>query len=231
MKKFFLIVAMTLLHFTIYAHALWIETNATGRKGQVQEVKIYYGEYAEFSPEKLSDWYSDVKEFTLWLVSPDGQKSRLTTSPREDHYTAAFTPDREGVYTLQVSHSAKDLGGTTVYQFNTSATVTVGKNAMADISSNSNPLKFQLKTGRVNQPVTVRAFFKDAVSDKMHVTVFAPGGWTKQITGTNGTAEFVPEWKGKYMIEVSRDDEEKGTHHGNEYTGIWRCATYLVEIK
>lgn len=231
MKKIFLSMAMLMLSVSIYAHALWIETNATGKKGQVQEVKVFYGEYAEFSPEKVKDWYSNVKEFELWLVSPDGQKTRLTTSPQEDHYTASFTPGKDGVYTLQVSHSAKDLGRTTIYQFNTSATVTVGKNEASDIKNNSNPLKFQLKNGKVNEPVTIQGFYKDAASDKMSVTVFSPKGWTKQIEGKNGVAEFVPEWKGKYMIEISRSDEEKGEHYGKEYTGIWRCATYLVEIK
>ncbi len=29
------------------AHALWIETAVKGKKGQEQEVKIYYGEYEE----------------------------------------------------------------------------------------------------------------------------------------------------------------------------------------
>ncbi|MFT4017936.1 MAG: DUF4198 domain-containing protein [Agriterribacter sp.] len=231
MKKLFVSTAMLLLSVSIYAHALWIETNATGKKGQQQDVKIFYGEYAEFSPEKVKDWYSDVKDFTLWLVAPDGQKKQLTTSPQEDHYTASFTPDKDGVYILQVSHSAKDLGRTTVYQFNTSAIVAVGKNETADVKHNLNPLKFQLKAGKVNEPVTIQAFYKDAVSEKMSVTVFSPKGWTKQIEGKNGIAEFVPEWKGKYMIEVSRSDDEKGEHHGKEYTGIWRCATYLVEIK
>ncbi|MBX3252819.1 MAG: hypothetical protein KF862_01660 [Chitinophagaceae bacterium] len=231
MKKFFLSIVLMMLTFSIYAHALWIETNATGKKGQAQEVKIFYGEYAEFSPEKVKDWYSDVKEFELWLVSPDGQKAKLGTSAKEDHYSTTFTPDKDGVYTLQVSHSAKDLGRTTVYQFNTSAIVAVGKNEAADIKNNSNPLKFQLKSGKVNEPVTIQGFYKDAASEKMSVTVFSPKGWTRQIEGKNGVAEFVPEWKGKYMIEISRSDDEKGEHYGKEYTGIWRCATYLVEIK
>lgn len=231
MRKIFLSIIFFTIASGLYAHALWIETNATGKKGQAQDVKIFYGEYAEFSPEKVKDWYSDVKEFELLLTAPDGQKTKLATSPQEDHYTAAFTPDKDGVYTLQVSHSAKDLGRTTIYQFNTSATVAVGKNEAADIKNNNNPLKFQLKSGKVNEPVTIQGFFKDAASEKMSVTVFSPKGWTKQIEGKNGVAGFVPEWKGKYMIEVSRSDEEKGEHYGKEYTGIWRCATYLVEIK
>lgn len=231
MKKLLFSLLFIAATTSIYAHALWIETNANGKKGQQQDVKIFYGEYAEFSPEKIKDWYSDVKDFTLWLVAPDGQKTKLNTSANEDHYTAAFTPDKDGVYTLQVSHSAKDLGGTTVYQFNTSAVVAVGKNEVADIKSNTNPLKFQVKTGKVNEPVNIQGFFNDATSEKLSVTVFSPKGWTKQIEGKNGIAEFVPEWKGKYMIEVSRMDEGKGEHNGKEYTGIWRCATYLIDIK
>lgn len=231
MRKILLSILFFAITSGLYAHALWIETNATGKKGQVQDVKVFYGEYAEFSPEKVKDWYSDVKDFELWLVTPDGKKTKLATSPQEDHYAAAFIPGKDGVYTLQVSHSAKDLGRTTIYQFNTSATVAVGKKEAADIKNNSNPLKFQLKSGRVNEPVIIEGFFKDAAADKMSVTVFSPKGWTKQIEGKNGMAEFVPEWKGKYMVEVSRSDEETGEHYGKAYTGVWRCATYLVEIK
>ncbi len=51
--------------------------------------------------------------------SPRRTKNKIKHLTKEDHYTASFTPIRTSVYTLQVSHSAKDLGRTTLYQFNT----------------------------------------------------------------------------------------------------------------
>lgn len=231
MKKIFFGIFLLTLSSNIFAHALWIETRAAGQKGQAQEAKIFYGEYAEFSPEKVKDWYSDVKDFSLWLVSPDNQKTKIDATAKDDHYTASFTPDKEGQYTLLISHDAKDLGHTTLYQFNTSAVVTVGKSAATNLEANSNPLKFSSKGNNLKQAITVQGFYKNAASEKLNVTVFSPNGWTKQLEGKNGVVEFVPEWKGKYMIEVSRSDDDKGEHHGKEYTGIWRCATYLIEVK
>lgn len=232
MKNILASVLLLFVSSEIFAHALWIETNATGRKGQAQEIKVFYGEYAEFSPEKVKDWYSDVKDFTLWLVTPDGQKTKLTATAAENYFAASFTPDKDGQYTLLISHDAKDLGKTTLYQFNTSAIVTVGAAKVLSTEANSNPLKFSLQQARLNQPVALQAFFKNAPSEKVNITVFSPRGWTKELKGnSSGMAEFVPEWKGKYMIEVSRTDEAKGEHHGKEYTGIWRCATYLVDVQ
>ena len=78
------------------------------------------------TPEKIADWYSDVKSFDLWLISPNQQKTKLIVTPGTDTYTAELTPEQNGVYTLAVGHATKELGGITNYQFNATAAVTVG---------------------------------------------------------------------------------------------------------
>lgn len=217
------------------AHTLWIETANTGVKGKPQEVKIYYGEYAEQSPEKPGEWYSDVKEFTLWLIGPDQQAVKLPCTQADNHFMATFTPETEGVYTLAVSHSAKDLGGTTKYQFNAGAVVTVGKAVVpASPAFNNNELRIFAepgKTAKVNKPLSLKGIFKDQPSGKLHVVVFSPSGWSRKIsTDENGVAAFVPLWPGRYMIEASKSEKEEGAHHGKDYKAVWRCATISFDV-
>lgn len=232
MKSLALFVIGLFAGMSTFAHALWIETNPLGQKGKLHEIKVFYGEYAEGKPEKLEDWFSDMKEFTLWLVSADNQRIQLPVAAAEDHFTASFIPETEGQYCLQISHYAKDLGRTTKYQFNTSAIVTVGKAVTNDLAANHNPLKFSVKGGKLKQPVVLNGFFNDAATGGMDFTIFSPGGWTKTVAGdATGSVQFVPEWKGKYMIEISRTDNEKGEHNGKQYERVWRCATYFLEVK
>lgn len=232
MKSLLFFAAALFCSQAIFAHALWIETSSTGQKGKAHEVRVYYGEYSEGKPDKVADWYSDMKEFSLWLVTADNQRIQLPVNAAEDHFTARFTPEKEGLYYLQISHEAKDLGRTTKYQFNTSAAVRVGKNVPEVLSANHNPLKFSMNGNKVKQPVAVRGFFNNAPSGQMTVTVVSPKGWTKEIKGNSeGLAEFVPEWAGRYMIEISRTDEEKGDHHGKSFDHVWRCATYFLDVK
>ena len=116
--KFYKVLTLSLLLFLtsytqILAHALWIETNTTGKIGQKQEVKIYFGEYAVDERDSVTKWYSNVKDFTIWIVAPDKQKVQLSTTAAVNYYQTSFTPDNEGVYTLMIAYEAKDLGGTT----------------------------------------------------------------------------------------------------------------------
>ncbi|MCW3466778.1 DUF4198 domain-containing protein [Chitinophaga nivalis] len=218
----------------VFAHMLWIETQLTGTKGKEQQVKIYYGEYTEHTPEKVSDWYSDVKTFTLWLIGPDKQKTKLTCTPGADHFTASFTPATDGVYTLAVSHDARELGGTTKYQFNASATVAVGKTAVATETVTGHELTAFTGAGKVfkvNKPVAVKTSFKSTPTEKIQVAVFSPSGWnTTIVTDAAGVATFVPLWPGKYMLEATNMHTEDGTLYENKYNGVWRNATIAFEV-
>ncbi len=115
-----------------------------------------------------------------------------------------------------ISHEAKDLGRTTKYQFNTSATVKIGSGVAA--ATISNPLCATVQGNKLKKPVRINGFFKDQQADKFTATIFSLAGWTKEISSDNqGFVEFTPEWAGKYMIEISRTDEEKGDHNGKAF--------------
>ena len=218
----------------LFAHALWIETSTTGKAGQKQTVKIIYSE-PDDKPEKLADWFSDVKEFELWLTTPDKQKLKLVTVAGEDHFTSEFTPEKDGVYTLSISKAAKELGGSTIYEFNASAIVKVGKSlAGNDAAFNGNNIHVfadASKTYKANQPLNLTTILKGKPTEKLHVGVSSPSGWNKNISSdASGVASFTPIWPGTYKIEASTSEKAEGDHFGKPYDSIWRCATLLVDV-
>lgn len=237
MKKTIILSLTLLLSFvttSIFAHALWIETAATGKVGQKQPVKIFYGEYADLGRDSVATWYSDVKEFSLWLVGPDNKKTQLTVTPGLNYFEGSFTPGQNGSYTLMVSHEAKELGGTTKYHFLSSATVSVG-NAAPVSSQNDNALRLHLddvSSLKVKKAIKMTAFLHQAVAPKKAVTVFSPIGWSKEFyTDANGAFEFTPLWAGRYVVEISDMDKTPGQHNGKDYKATWKGATYSFEIK
>jgi len=235
-RNILLIISLFFIHTSgLLAHALWIETSTVGKAGQKQAIKIVYAEPND-KPEKIADWYSDVPEFTLWLTGPDKQKVKLPTKAESDHFTAAFTPEKDGVYTLSISHTARELGGKTKYQFNASAIVSVGKSlAGNDPSLNTNDISVYADAGQViklNKPFQLTGIFKEKPSENLSVAVHSPSGWNKALsTNGQGVTEFTPIWPGKYSIEASKTEKEEGEHNGKNYTSIWRCATLLVDVK
>lgn len=231
LKKLTLLASAILLSAgNIFAHALWIQTAPVGKAGQKQSVKIIYAEPGE-TPEKLADWYSDVKEFELWLTGPDQKKVKLATTAGADHFTSEFTPETDGVYTLSVGHTSKDLGGKTVYQFNANAVVNVGKTVTNNPSSANELSVFPASAAKVNKPVNLKGLFKNAPFDKLYITVTSPSGWSKQIaTDEKGLAEFVPIWPGVYFVEASKSWKEAGKLHDKDYESFWRAATLVLNV-
>ncbi|QDH80539.1 DUF4198 domain-containing protein [Echinicola soli] len=215
------------------AHALWIETAVDGKKGKEQQVKIFYGEYGEGVIEKVDDWYSDVKEFELWLIDPQGNKTLLETSPSSDHFNASFTPSMDGVYRLQIGHSAKDLGGEYIYQFNTASQVWVGKAKETSVEGPKTDLALVMTSpdkGGLKNPLHFKVLFKGEAKEGVTVAVDGPTGWSKEYTtDTNGEIVVETPWKGQYIVEAVDTEETSGEHFGASYEFIWRCATQSIK--
>lgn len=229
MKALLLALLLTFGSSQLFAHALWIETASSAKAGQAQEVKVYYGEYATNEREETAKWYSNVKDFTLWLTAPGQEKIKLTTTPGSNFYSAAFTPEANGHYVLTVSHEAAELGGTTKYEFIAAAVVTVGKAAAVDIAAipvTLNVHTAEAKTYKVNAPVQIKAVANGKPLAKTTVSIFSPEGWTKEITtDENGAFSFNPLWAGRYVLEVSKKEKMEGTHNGKAFTAAWQGAT------
>lgn len=243
MKKINILLLTLLLSVTttsIFAHALWIETASSGKVGQKQTVKVFYGEYVANERDSVAKWYSDVKDFTLWLVGPDQKKTQLVLIPEVNHFESSFTPESNGAYTVMVSHEAAELGGTTKYHFLSSASISVGKivtlgKAGTVSAQNANALKLHIDdvlSAKVNKPLQLKAFLKDVAAKGKTVSVFSPNGWAKELTtDANGVAEFTPLWAGRYVVEVTDLDKTAGQHNGKDYKATWKGATYSFELK
>ncbi len=225
------LILFTLCSKAIFAHALWIETNSLGTKGQAHEVKVYYGEYASQEIDPVDKWYSDVKEFTIWLTTPNQEKIQLQKNPAADYIASSFVPTEEGVYTLTIAHAAKDLGGTTKYEFSSTALVAVGEGTLQ-------PLDLSLY---VQVPPTI--YSKDGVVDAVviqngqpladaEVSVMSGEGWTKVFkTNTAGKISFPAIWKGNYVVEASHVEKKEGVWHEKPFKRTWQGATTFVQVQ
>jgi uncharacterized GH25 family protein len=218
----------------LFAHALWIETSTNGKIGASHNVKVFYGEYVTNERDSVAKWYSDVKDFSLWLTAPGKEKIKLKTTPGTNFYSASFIPESDGVYVLTVVHEAKELGGTTKYEFSSLATVAVGKVSAVNASSISNPLHASVTDAKVyksNAPVKIKAVLNGKALAGKNVSVLSPEGWSKEYkTDENGMIEFSPIWPGRYVLEASNYQEVTGEHHGKNYTAAWQGATSSFEV-
>lgn len=234
MNKLKTLVLSLLLMFSVnqlFAHALFIKTAANGKKGTAQEVKVFYGEPGDNQPEKLGDWWSDTKEFSLWLINPQGEKEQLKVTPKEDHFVASFTPAADGVYTLSISHTVKQIAVKTQYQFNAAALVSVGKanvgNSALANKADLGVFVDALASLKAGKAITLSSHLKTQPAADVAVSVFAPKGWTKQVkTGADGKTTFIPEWPGAYLLEAAKNEKVQG----QEFESIERIATLGIAV-
>jgi len=204
------------------AHCIWIETPPAGTAGQRHEARIYYGEYVQGLHESLDGNFRDMKDLTVWLLVPGKQKVSLPLQEKGDHFEVYFTPDQDGVYTLQLENThiklydTRGSMGVLKPAFYATATVEVGHGATSlaavAIDNPVNVGSLPAKKYSVNGTVTVAASFNGKPIGKSTITVFSPAGWSKELTADEkGIASFTPEWKGRYIVEVIYFDKTPGT--------------------
>jgi len=236
LRSIFIMLLFSAIANELSAHAVWIETAAHGKIGQSQEVKVYFGEYGQDERDKVEKWYSDLKDLTLWLVGPDGTKTQLPTTIGENVSQASFTPQKDGIYSLQISHKSKDLHEGTQYEFLASSHVFVGKttNQIDPASSNHELQVFPLEgtAWKTGAAVKVQVLHQKNAKSGSTVQVFSPSGWSRELTtAEDGTISFVPLWPGKYVLEASNFSKDPGEANGNQYKALWQGSTYSFEVK
>ncbi|SHG89275.1 DUF4198 domain-containing protein [Flavobacterium johnsoniae] len=238
-KTFKLITFAFLMFFTapqLFAHALWIETKATGTKGKAQEISIYFGEFSDNDITKADKWFSDLKDFSLVVISPSKKETKLTSKALDNKYQAFFTPTEDGVYTIVMQHTVKDVYGTMKLDYNSSATVVVGNKAAGNnITANTNKIAVfseNADTAKKDAKVTGVASYDGAIAKEAKIKVIAPNGWEKELwTNDKGEFSFTPIWSGNYMVEYAHTDKSAGEHNGKKYDEIWKMATYQIVVK
>lgn len=228
-----LVIASTLSGNTASAHALWIATPPTAHINQPHHIQVFYGEYATQEIEPVGKWYSDVKDFTLWLTTPDQQKIQLEKQENPNFFQSSFTPSQDGIYTLTIVHTTKDLGGTTRLEFSSTSFVTVG-NIHLNAPVSNVPLHVYIKPTTYKKDQQVDAIIYDGNTPlaNAEIIVMSEQGWSKVFRAdANGQLSFPVLWSGNYVIEASHSYTEDGIWHGKPYERIWRGATTFLKVK
>ncbi|WP_152425063.1 hypothetical protein [Nafulsella turpanensis] len=205
--------------------------------GKKQEVRIYYSEFKDRTFEKVADWYSDVADFKLWLVQPNGKRVQLPTQAQEDHFTASFVPEQAGSYRLEIGHTAGDPGEGTAYQFNAFAQAWAGEPLEAKrlpVGAAQPELVLAEELQLTAKPATkvFRSYFKGEPVGGISATLFLPSGKTETITSNaEGLLEVELKEKGIYFLEATTYHEsEAGRTKKAPYQSVWRCATQKIEF-
>jgi len=236
LKKITLFLFMLVASPQLFAHALWIETKATGTKGKAQEISVYFGEFSDNDITKADKWFSDLKDFTLVVISPSKKETKLTAKALDNKYQAFFTPDEDGVYTIVMHHKVKDVYGTMVLDYNSSATVTVGNTIKGnEATANTNIISVFAKdvtAAKQKTKININALYEGKEAKEQKMKVIAPNGWEKELwSNDKGEISFTPIWPGNYMVEFAYTEKASGEHNGKKYDEIWKMATYLITVK
>lgn len=234
-KKYLIVALLVLSISKLSAHAIWLETNTTGQIGKAQDVLVFLGEYGDNERDSLQNWFSNTKDFELFLIAPDGTRKKLNATPNGNSFKASFTPEVAGTYTLSIDHTIKDIYGGNKIRYSALGTVKVNKTATgADNLKQNKGLVVVVadKAHKVNAAENVKLLYNtSAAPHGGAVTVQSPAGWSKKFEAKNGEVTFSPFWAGRYMLEGTYSEKEKGTHEGAEYTGVWHCVTYCLDVE
>lgn len=227
---FFLAFSVT----STFAHALWIETSSTGKKGQPQDVRVFFGEYEANEPDSAAKWFSNLKQFKLVLTAPNGTTKILTAAADVTFFKASFTPDQDGTYKLSVVHEVADVYEHAKIEYYAFADVAVGKSKInsafpAEATLTIRPEKQVLKVGESS---VHKVIYKDAAFAKQKLTlVNAARKPVETETDAEGKFTFKPEQKGNYFFEAFTEDKTAGKLNGKDYEKIWHLVTYTTEVK
>ena len=225
-----------------FAHFMWIETATTGKAGKKQDVKVFFGEYTYGLQEKVTDdAFAKMKNFEVWAIAPNGDKTTLTLQPGEDFYSGYFTPPTNGTYTLVLNNNKIDVVDYTQYNFgifkthyHSTAKVVVGDKVANTAALNPDGLTIVDTTKKLSAQkveTTLTVLYKGQPIKETEITIFVADQWSKKLTtDENGTVKFTLPWNTKYVAEVTKKEEVPGTYNGKEYQFIYHCATYALPL-
>ncbi|PAU94450.1 ferredoxin [Aliifodinibius salipaludis] len=245
MKKIVLSTLFTLFITShLFAHNLWIETTSTGSIGESQEVHVYYGEYTSGYYEKVDENFKDVADFELWVVTPDGNRIQLDTTPGQQKYTAEFTPEQSGAYTVFLKSDQADVVDWREYDlgilkpnFYASTITVVGKNTSKTTSdlTEANPLVIHDSSAQPKQAgdsTQLTVFYEGEPLAEQEIVVGIADQWTKTVsTNEDGNVEFALPWKGQYVIETVYTEDTSGTFNKTDYEATRHTSTYTIKVQ
>ena len=235
-----ILLSLGLLFFSANAsaHFLWVETDDTGMIGKEQAIKVHFGEYTYGVIEKVgNDAFSKVKDFTLWVVDPAGNKTPLTVTDKEDHYLAVYTPKENGVYTILLNNDQIDVLDYTQYemgifkpQYHGVAKFHVGSYAGPTVADNPAGITLKNLSNKVGADIQLQVLFQGKPLAENEVKVYVADLWTKTLqTDKAGMVSFDTPWKDtKYIVEITTNEMKPGTFRGEDYQFIWHSVTHAI---
>lgn len=222
------------------AHALWLETNPNGQKCKKQQVHVYFGEYSYGIKEKPGEEaFEKVKNFKLWLVDPKGKKTELTTSATDSCFTAFFTPEKDGLYTIILDNNEIEVIDFTKYNFgifkthyHSVAKVLVGKSREnSTFSENPDGISLVDKSENAGE-TSIQVLYKGEPLAESEVEICLPDQWKKELkTDAEGMISFKTPWKATYLVEATIKEEVPGKYKDQDYEFVWHCGTYAINAK
>ena len=224
----------------VQAHFLWIETSPQATNGKTHEVNIYYGEYMDNQREIIGQRFNEVKDFTAWVISPSGKKTKLELKEAKDHFTGSFVPQEAGNHVISLENLEREVVDWSKYEigiirptYYATATVSVkGSSASPDQAVvNGFSMQQVSSSAKKETPVTLKVNFNKLAPKKQKLMVYAPNGWAKEIeTDEKGEAVFTPLWDGMYLVEAIYNENTPGNFKGKDYEQIRHRAIYTVYI-
>lgn len=224
---------------SIFAHGYWVETKGNGKIGQLHDIKVYFSE-PNGAPEPTDgEEWALVKGFTLYVISPSGVKTSLTTTVNPDHYASSFIPEEEGGYfvilestDLGVMEPGKKFAFIPIFYATT--LVKVGEvDARAELNNVLDYVPMgvyaQIKKGRGGESLSY--IFKNKDDVDFMVTVITPDGQSLQMDGSPKSLDLSKFEKGTYTTQMMIAEKTKGKKDDIEYNTIYRIATscFIVE--
>lgn len=235
LKKYLFAALLLLSINAAFAHALWIETNMNGKIGQAQEVNVFLGEFAANERDSIQNWFSNMKDFTLYVTAPDGTKKKLDCTASGNHFKAMFTPEVAGTYTFSIDHTIKAVYGGKKYRYSALGTVKVNKSqtGIDNIKQHTGLVVVTAdKAHKMNVAENVHLLYNNAKPAGSALTVQSSEGWAKKFDADrDGNVTFSPYWAGRYMLEGNFSETASGDHEGTAFTGVWHTATYCIDVE
>lgn len=235
MKRILILSLLIIAAIPASAHYLWVETSSTGELNKEQAIKVHFGEYTYGVIEKVGDdAFNAVKDFTLYVIDPKGKRTALEVTAQMDHYSASFTPQKKGTYTVVLDNDQIDVIDYTKYDFgifrthyNSMAKVQVGEGEANTAAQNESGIAIQRLVA--DSGVKLLVTYKGEPLVENEVKVFVADQWSKTLeTDENGTVSFDLPWESKYIVETTIKEEVPGQFRGEDYEFIWHCATTCI---
>ena len=222
------------------AHYIWIETGSSGKIGQPQEVKIYYGEYNEGKREIKGGRLDELKGIEAWLIDPDGNRTALKVSLEDKFFKTAFTPSKAGEYyimavnkVVEVKDWSKHDIGIVKPMFYASKKISVQTNVHKPLNVLELPdLTIVPVENKNSKEPSFKLYFKGLPLSNGKVFFHAPNEWSKELkTDNEGIVSFNPLWKGLYVIECIHVEKTPGKFKDKNYEAIRHRATSMITIE